>query len=345
MSKVDLLLVNPPSPDSGIWIRTQHRTGRRSRENMIWPQVSLAQLAAMLVPDYTVDVIDAIALRLSWKDFELLLKDRQPTYYLTQVASPTLTNDMYGVFLAKAQGALTMGFGTHVTPMAFETLNNYPALDFVLRGEPEMTLRELIDTFEVTRGRWKVDENGNLVHGVTRDIATGNSQVWKAWRRSDPEWQPAWTFPYDPMEEEGSASGCQRNKVIIPIEARRFPMPTPANSRLGAIKGLGWRRDGKILINPDRPFIRDLDDLPIPLHHLLPLSRYRSPLIKGSYSFVVTSRGCPAGCKFCIKHAIYQDSVRLRSAENILKEIMVLCDLGIYNIHSMPIYSPFIANR
>ena len=35
--------------------------GRRSRENMIWPQVSLAQLAAILSPEYSVRVVDAIA--------------------------------------------------------------------------------------------------------------------------------------------------------------------------------------------------------------------------------------------------------------------------------------------
>src|SRR5210317_355868 len=64
--EVDLLLVNPPSPDGGIWIRTQHRVGRRSRENMIWPQCSLAQLAAMMFPDYSVAIVDAIAERMSW---------------------------------------------------------------------------------------------------------------------------------------------------------------------------------------------------------------------------------------------------------------------------------------
>src|SRR6476660_9454050 len=53
-SRVDVLLVNPPSPDGAIWIRSQHRVGRRSRENMIWPQVSLAQMAALLSPTYTV---------------------------------------------------------------------------------------------------------------------------------------------------------------------------------------------------------------------------------------------------------------------------------------------------
>ncbi|RME41846.1 MAG: radical SAM protein, partial [Caldilineae bacterium] len=45
---VDVLLVNPPAPDGGVWIRSQHRVGRRSRENMLWPQVSLATLAACL---------------------------------------------------------------------------------------------------------------------------------------------------------------------------------------------------------------------------------------------------------------------------------------------------------
>ena len=61
---VDVLLVNPPTPDGGIWIRSQHRVGRRSRENMIWPQVSLAQMAAILMPEYTVEIIDANALRM-----------------------------------------------------------------------------------------------------------------------------------------------------------------------------------------------------------------------------------------------------------------------------------------
>src|SRR5215472_12818246 len=56
-SKIDVLLVNPPSPDGGVWIRSQHRVGRRSREEMIWPQVSLAQHAAMLQPNYSTEIV------------------------------------------------------------------------------------------------------------------------------------------------------------------------------------------------------------------------------------------------------------------------------------------------
>src|SRR5713226_1739807 len=88
-SKVDVLLVNPPSPDGGIWIRSQRRVGRKSRENMIWPQVSLAQLAALLHPDYSVEIIDAIAERLTWPQFETRLRAKSPKYYLSQVTAPT----------------------------------------------------------------------------------------------------------------------------------------------------------------------------------------------------------------------------------------------------------------
>src|SRR5574341_1070233 len=56
---VDILLVNPPTPDGGYWIRTQHRVGRRTRENMVWPQVSLAQMAALLHDAYKLAIIDA----------------------------------------------------------------------------------------------------------------------------------------------------------------------------------------------------------------------------------------------------------------------------------------------
>jgi len=151
MGGVDILLVNPPSPDGGIWIRSQHRVGRRSRENMIWPQVSLAQLTAILMPEYTVRVVDCIATRMGWPEFERLLEQVRPRYYLTQVTAPTLRNDLYGAFLAKSLGARTVAFGTHVTPLTLETMRPFPSLDFVLRGEPEMTLRELLDSLEGRR--------------------------------------------------------------------------------------------------------------------------------------------------------------------------------------------------
>lgn len=298
MSSLDVLLVNPPAPDGGIWIRSQHRVGRRSRENMIWPQVSLAQLAAMLYPDYSVEIVDAIAMRMGWPEFEELLREKRPRYYVTQVTAPTLTNDMYGTFLARSLGARTIAFGTHVTPLTRETMEAFPSLDFVLRREPELTLRELVDTLE---GRGPSPEMADLM------------------RMADPTWRSA----------DRRSQGADRHSQTTQGGDKRSAI----SDRLVAVKGLAWRDNGEIVINPDRPFIPNLDDLPLPLHRLLPLDKYRIPMIKGPYAFVVTSRGCPAGCRFCIKHVNYGYTVRVRSPENIMEELWMLHDLGVHNVN------------
>src|SRR5512147_3044312 len=145
---VDIMLVNPPTPDGELWIRTQHRVGRRTRENMVWPQVSLAQMAALLHPTYKVAIVDANAERMGWPEFTKLLDKYQPRYYFTQLTAPTLENDMYGVFLAKARGAKTIAFGTHITPIPVETMQPYPALDYGLVGEPDLTIRDLLDNLD-----------------------------------------------------------------------------------------------------------------------------------------------------------------------------------------------------
>ncbi len=292
---VDILFVNPPSPDGGIWIRSQHRVGRRSRENMIWGQVSLAQMAAVMYPDYSVAIIDAIAERMSWAEFERKLQELKPRFYVTQMTAPTLTNDNYGCFLAKSVGAITIAFGTHVTPLAVETMRPHPSLDMCLRGEPEVTLREVVDTIT---GRTEF-----------------SPEILKLYQSCDPEWTPR--------------------------VAQRIPGTDQYD--LSHVKGLVWRRGGEIVRNPDRNFIPNLDDLPLPMHHLLPLDKYRSPAIRGTYQFIVTSRGCTAGCIYCIKHVSYQAGLRLRSPENVVAEIEMLAKLGVKNIH---MYADlFTANR
>jgi anaerobic magnesium-protoporphyrin IX monomethyl ester cyclase len=279
---VDIMLVNPPTPDGGYWIRTQHRVGRRTRENMVWPQVSLAQMAAMLHPAYTIKVVDANAERIDWPAFTELLDQYQPRYYMTQVTAPTLENDMYGCFLARARGAKTIAFGTHVTPIPRETMRMYPALDYVLVGEPDLTIRDLLDHLE---GRF--DQR--------------SPEIQKMFAEHDPTYQPA-------LDADGQPE-------------------------MAGIKGVAWRRGDEIVMNLTRPFIKDLNSLPIPMHELLPLQTYRMPLIKGPFTFIVTSRGCPAGCTYCIKHVSYQFGVRLRSPELIMEELWQLKSQGIHNIH------------
>ena len=279
---VDIMLVNPPTPDGELWIRTQHRVGRRTRENMIWPQVSLAQMAALLHPVYKVKVVDCNAERMGWPEFTKLLDKYQPKYYLTQMTAPTLENDMYGCFLAHARGARTIAFGTHITPIPVETMRPYPGLDFALVGEPDLTIRDLLDHLE-------------------NKFSERSPEILKMFEKHDPGYKPS-------LNEDGTIN-------------------------LRGIKGIAWRKGEEILLNFPRPFIADLDDMPIPMHELLPLQSYRMPLIKGAFTFIVTSRGCPAGCTYCIKHVSYQYSARLRSPKLIMDELWQLKKLGINNIH------------
>ena len=305
-SAVDILLVNPPAPDGGIWIRSQHRVGRRSREGMIWPQVDLAQMAA-LFPDLRVEVIDAISEQMSWATFERLLDEKRPRYYVTQVTAPTLQNDMFGAFLAKARGAVTLAFGTHVTPMPASTMMAYPALDYVLLGEPELTLRELVDVSEQMRDGVASQNDGstgdaNWWPGVDPEFA---ARLKRLFTTHDPDWRPLWRDVHFPAGD------------------------TP----LARVKGLVWRNASEVVINPPRPYIANLDDLPLPRHDLLPLKAYRAPLVGGPYAFSVPSRGCPAACRFCIKHVSYGASVRFRSPQNVVDELEVLVNLGVRKIH------------
>ncbi len=303
---VDILFVNPPAPDRAIWIRSQHRVGRRSREGMIWPQVDLAQMAA-LFPDIKIAVIDAIPHRMGWDEFERDLREKRPRFYVTQVTAPTLQNDMYGVFLAKSLAATTIAFGTHVTPLPKTTMEAYPALDYVVCGEPELTLRELIDTL-LRRDKLGVPAVENDVQGwwpdAEPDIA---STLQRLFTEAEPEWQPAWC-----CDDSNAGS---------------------LDETLSRIRGLTWRHGRQIVCNADRPYIRNLDDLPLPRHDLLPLRWYRAPLVRGPYAFVVTSRGCPGGCRFCIKHVSYGNTVRTRSPESVLAEIDQLVALGVKSVH------------
>ncbi len=279
---VDIMLVNPPTPDGELWIRTQHRVGRRTRENMIWPQVSLAQMAALLHPVYKVKVVDCNAERMGWPEFTKLLDKYQPKYYLTQMTAPTLENDMYGCFLAHARGAKTIAFGTHVTPIPLETMRPYPGLDFALVGEPDLSIRDLLDHLE-------------------NKFSERSPEIVKMFEKHDPGYKPS-------LNEDGTVN-------------------------MRGIKGIAWRKGEEINLNFPRPFVADLDDMPIPMHELLPLQSYRMPLIKGAFTFIVTSRGCPAGCTYCIKHVSYQYSARLRSPKLIMDELWQLKKLGINNIH------------
>jgi magnesium-protoporphyrin IX monomethyl ester (oxidative) cyclase len=104
--------------------------------------------------------------------------------------------------------------------------------------------------------------------------------------------------------------------------------------KLDNIPGTAIRgENGKIIFNKDRPFIKDLDSLPSPAYHLLPMDLYlensrqseASSYVMRSPSFpVVTSRGCPNNCIYCAVPKIWRRRWRPFSAKRVLSEIEFL---------------------
>lgn len=90
--------------------------------------------------------------------------------------------------------------------------------------------------------------------------------------------------------------------------------------KLEEINGISFRSHGRIVSNPTRPFIEDLDALPFPARHLFPLPLYPYP------GNVLTARGCPSQCIFCAAAAMSGGKYRMRSPENVASELIHLVE-------------------
>ena len=82
--------------------------------------------------------------------------------------------------------------------------------------------------------------------------------------------------------------------------------------------GTTCRKDNKIVRNPDRPYIEDLDSLPFPARHLWPMERFRE---YEDILYLATSRGCVYWCEFCATVRMHGRKYRMRSPENVVEEL------------------------
>lgn len=72
---------------------------------------------------------------------------------------------------------------------------------------------------------------------------------------------------------------------------------------------------------PPRPIIENLDEIPFPARHLLPMDKYKVLNIKLPTGTMISGRGCPFHCSFCASSAMHGHNLRLRSSENIVDEM------------------------
>ena len=107
---------------------------------------------------------------------------------------------------------------------------------------------------------------------------------------------------------------------------------------LRGVTGIIYRKRETIVRTLPTPFVKNLDELPFPAWHLLPLPLYDRQddpfVMRHPLTSMITSRGCPGKCVFCSIHATWGHQWRGRSAKNVVDEIEFLVKkYGIREIH------------
>ncbi|RLI82686.1 B12-binding domain-containing radical SAM protein [Archaeoglobales archaeon] len=102
---------------------------------------------------------------------------------------------------------------------------------------------------------------------------------------------------------------------------------------LKGVKGLIYKENGMVFNNGKREFIEDLDALPFPAFDLMPLEKYTVLGHKLEQFPMITSRGCPFGCRYCSSSLFLGRKFRARSPKNVVDEIeWLLNDFGARHI-------------
>lgn len=94
------------------------------------------------------------------------------------------------------------------------------------------------------------------------------------------------------------------------------------NKPLEQIKGIVFKKDQKIILNPSRELIENLDSIPFPARDLLPMEKYFDVFTKEKkFTTILASRGCPFNCTFCDRNNRMGNKWRFRSPKNVIEEI------------------------
>ena len=218
------------------------------------PPLGLAYLGAALEQaGVQVKILDYVVYPYRRDALESVLKEFKP--HLAGATAVTMTFDHAREVLKNvktiASHVLTVMGGPHVTFCARQTLETFPELDVVVRGEGEKTFVDLI----------------NAVAGA---------------------------------------------------------------HHLDTVNGITYRIGSQINTTAKRKLIQNLDSLPIPARHLLPLGRYRT---LGLPISMTTSRGCPYKCIFCVGRKMVGAKVRYHSADRVAAELQYLANLKFHQIN------------
>jgi radical SAM superfamily enzyme YgiQ (UPF0313 family) len=132
--------------------------------------------------------------------------------------------------------------------------------------------------------------------------------------------------PHISLFREDCLAQCPGLDYGIVIEGEETLVELCGDNPLDAIKGLVFRNSRGVIYNGDRDFIRDLDALCFPTYEKFELGRSINREVNALP--IVSSRGCPFDCIYCPVKCSIGEIFRMRTPENIIKELRYWQALG-----------------
>lgn len=260
MRKMKIFLGNPPWSEPGYYgvragSRWPHLECEASRY-MPFPFFLAYATAVLEKNGYHPRLVDSVAERISVSVFLHKLAESSPDLVVLETSTPSFPNDIAIIRDIRSRSGPDLRIalcGPHQLMNGPDFLTENPEVDFVFRGEYEITLLDLVRALEDGTG-------------------------------------------------------------------------------LDAVTGLNYRDpDGVVRINPDRTLLKNLDELPWPSRHQLPMPAYYDEAagVPQPSGQMWASRGCPYQCIFCVwPQLVYGGSnYRVRDPEDVAAEMAFLVDV------------------
>ena len=117
--------------------------------------------------------------------------------------------------------------------------------------------------------------------------------------------------------------------IVVMGEGEMTLLDIVEGKDLNNIPGIAFRSEG-VKVTPPRPLIENLDDLPLPARHLFPTSKYHA---LASHLSLITGRGCPFNCVFCVGSRMGGRRARFRDPKKVVDELEKGLELGFREVN------------
>lgn len=144
-------------------------------------------------------------------------------------------------------------------------------------------------------------------------------------KASNPKLKVCFVGPPVTVEPEKTLNATDAIDFIVRREFDHQIVAYANGTPLEDLPGVSFRKDGKIVNNPEGPVIENLDELPWVskvYKRDLDVTNYNVPFLLNPFISLYTSRGCPAMCTFCLWPQTHSGHRwRLRSSDDVAAEM------------------------